>query len=158
PHFMIPLLFYPNAMSLVIKTPETAERMTPGIKLAMAAAARGATAFDIRPMSDYVSESIGDTRFILLVLAAFAVASVLLAAMGLYGTLSYLTAQRTREFGIRLALGSSIKAIVAIVIWESALLAVVGVVTGLAGVAVVTRAIRELLYGVRPLDAVTLVG
>ena len=91
-------------------------------------------------------------------LAAFAGASVLLAAVGLYGTLAYLTAQRTREFGIRLALGSSVKALVAIVIRESVLLAAVGVALGLAGVAVVTRAIRELLYGVQPLDGLTLAG
>ena len=58
-------------------------------------------------MSDYVSDSIGDTRFILFVLAAFACASVMLAAVGLYGTLAYLTSQRSREFGIRLALGST---------------------------------------------------
>ena len=109
-------------------------------------------------MSDYVSDSIGDTRFILFVLAAFAAASVLLAAVGLYGTLAYLTAQRTREFGIRLALGSSVKAIVAIVIRESILLAVAGAALGLIGVAAVTSAIRELLYGVRPLDGMTLVG
>ena len=74
-------------------------------------------------MSDYVSDSIGDTQFILFVLAAFAGASVLLAAVGLYGTLAYLTAQRTREFGIRLALGSSVRAIVAIVMRESVFLA-----------------------------------
>jgi len=92
------------------------------------------------------------------VLAAFAGGSVLLAAVGLYGTLAYLTAQRTREFGIRLALGSSVNAIVAIVIRESFLLAAAGGVLGLLGVAASTRAIRELLYGVQPLDGVTLVG
>ena len=90
-------------------------------------------------MSDYVSDSIGDTRFILFVLAAFAGASVLLAAVGLYGTLAYLTAQRTREFGIRLALGSSVRAIVAIVMRESVLLALAGAAVGLIGVAAVTR-------------------
>jgi putative ABC transport system permease protein len=109
-------------------------------------------------MSDYVTDSIGDTRFILFVLAAFAGASVLLAAVGLYGTLAYLTAQRTREFGIRLALGSSVRAIVAIVMREGVLLAVAGTALGLAGVAAVTSAIRGLLYGVRPLDGVTLLA
>lgn len=157
PHFMIPMLFFPNEMSLVIKTHETAERIAPGIKAAVDAAHGGRAAFDIRPMSGYVSDSIGDTRFIMFVLAAFAGASVLLAAVGLYGTLMYLTAQRTREFGIRLALGSSGKVIVAIVIRESVLLAAAGAALGLIGVVSVTGAIRELLYGVRPLDGVTLV-
>jgi len=154
PHFMMPSV----DMSLVIKTRRTASQMAGGIKAAVDAARGGRAAFDIRPMSDYVSDSVGDTRFIVLVLAAFAVASVLLAAVGLYGTLVYLTAQRTREFGIRLALGSSVKALVAIVIRESVLLAVVGAAVGLVGVAAATRAIRGLLYGVQPLDGVTLAG
>jgi len=158
PHFMMPYGSYPVRMSLVVKTREPAESMAPRIQSAVDAAHGGRAAYNIRPMSAYVSDSIGDTRFILLVLAAFAGASVLLAAVGLYGTLAYLTAQRTREFGIRLALGSSVKALVAIVIRESVLLATVGAVVGLTGVAAVTRAIRELLYGVQPLDGVTLAG
>ena len=154
PHFMMPSI----EMSLVIKTHLTAERMAPGIKLAVDAAQVGRAAFDIRPMSAYVSDSIGDTRFIMFVLAAFAGASVLLAAVGLYGTLAYLTAQRTREFGIRLALGSSVRAIVAIVLRESILLAAIGVALGLLGAAALTRVTQELLYGVQPLDRVTLLG
>ncbi len=116
PHFMLPDE-YPR--SLVIKTHETAAGMAAGIQRAVQAAQSGRAAFDIRPMNDYVADSIGDTRFVLLVLAAFAAASVLLAAVGLYGTLAFLTAQRTREFGIRLALGSGVRAIVAIVMRES---------------------------------------
>jgi len=156
PHFMLPYGTYPSEMSLVIRTGETAENMAPRIQSAVDAAGGGRAAFDIRPMSDYVSDSVGDTRFILFVLAAFAVASVVLAAIGLYGTLAYLAAQRTREFGIRLALGSSAQAIVAIVMRESLMLAVAGVAAGLAGVAAATGTIRGLLYGVRPLDGVTL--
>ena len=158
PHFMIPYHIYPIELSLVVKTRQTVDRMGPRIKFAVDVAHGGRAAFHIRPMSDYVSDSIGDTQFIVLVLAAFAGASVLLAAVGLYGTLAYLTAQRTREFGIRLALGSSVRSIVAIVIRESVLLAAAGAAVGLIGVAAITRAIRELLYGVRPLDGVTLVG
>jgi putative ABC transport system permease protein len=158
PHFMMPYSTYPSEMSLVVKTRETVERVGPRIKLAVDAAHGGRAAFDIRPMSAYVSDSIGDTRFILFVLGAFAAASVLLAAVGLYGTLAYLTTQRTREFGIRLALGSSVEAIVTIVIRESVVLATAGAAVGLIGVAAVTGAIRGLLYGVRPLDGVTLAG
>ena len=158
PHFMMPYGGYPAGMSMVVKTREPAESMAPRIQSAVDAAHFGRAAYDIRPMSAYVADSIGDTRFLLFVLAAFAGASVLLAAVGLYGTLAYLTAQRTREFGIRLALGSSVKALVTIVIRESVLLAAAGAAVGLIGVAAVTRAIRELLYGVQPLDGVTLAG
>lgn len=155
--FLLPYSTYPE-MSIVVKTRDTADRLAPGIRHAADAAQGGWPAFNIRPMSDYVDASIGDTRFILSVLAAFALASVLLAAVGLYGTMAYLTAQRTREFGIRLALGSSARAIVSVVMREGVLLALAGTVLGLAGVAGVTGAMKGLLYGVRPLDGVTLAG
>lgn len=155
PHFMLPDE-YPA--TLVIKTHESPERLSPQIEAAVSAAHAGRATFDIRPMSEYVSDSIGDTRFILFVLSIFAGASVLLSAVGLYGTLAYLTARRTQEFGIRLALGSSLRGVVAIVFWESFALAGAGVVVGLAGLAAVTGAIRGLLYGVGALDGVTLLG
>jgi putative ABC transport system permease protein len=157
-HFIIPYSLYPVEMSLVVKTDEPLTRIAPQIKSAVDAAHTGRAAFEIRPMSDYVSDSIGDTRFILFVLAAFAGASVVLAAVGLYGTLAYLTAQRTREFGIRMALGSSVKAIAAIVIRESMLLSAAGAAFGLAAVVAVTRVIRQLLYEVHPLDGITLLA
>lgn len=83
---------------------------------------------------------------------------MVLTAVGLYGTLAYLTAQRTREFGIRLALGSSAKGIVAIILTEGVGLAAAGVTLGLFAAVAVARTMRELLYGVGPLDAVTLLG
>lgn len=158
PHFLMPYGTYPGEMALVVKTRESAERMAPLIRAAVDAAHGGRAAFDIRPMRDYVADSISDTRFILIMLAGFAGASVLLVAVGLYGTMAYLTAQRTREFGIRLALGCSVRALVGIVIRESVLLAAVGAAVGLLGVVAVTGVMRGLLYGVRPLDAGTLLG
>jgi putative ABC transport system permease protein len=82
-------------VSLVIKTPATVAQISPGIHAEANAARTGSAAFGIRPMSSYVSDSIGGTRFVLFVLAVFAGSSILLAAVGLYGTLAYLTAQRT---------------------------------------------------------------
>jgi ABC-type antimicrobial peptide transport system permease subunit len=145
-------------MSLVIRTKETAASLGPAIRHAVDASHTGRAAFEIRPMSDYVADSIGDTRFTMFVLAVFAAASVSLASVGLYGTLAYLIAQRTREFGIRLALGSTVSAIIAMVVREGALLAAAGSVLGLAGASVITGAIRQLLYNVRPFDGMTLAG
>ena len=155
PHFMMPDE-YPG--TLLIKAAERPERLSPQIEAAVKSAHAGRATFDIRAMDEYVSDSIGDTRFILFVLSVFAGASVLLSAVGLYGTLAYLTARRTREFGIRLALGSSLRGIVGIVLWESIVLAGAGVVLGLGGLAAVAGAIRGLLYGVGALDSVTLLG
>lgn len=141
-----------------LRTQATAAQLTAAITAAAAAVPGSRAPYDMRPMKDYVSDSIGDTRFVLILVAVFAALSVLLATVGLYATLAYLTAQRAREFGIRLALGSSVNALVAIVIRESAFLTVAGATIGLAGAAIATRAIRGLLYGVEPLDAVTLAG
>ena len=158
PHFILPYGLYPAGMSLVIRTRNSTERLAPGIKAAVATAHAGQAVFDIRSMAEYVSDSIGDTRFLVFLLSAFAGISLLLAAIGLYGTLTYLTMQRTREFGIRLAVGSSFSAIIAIVVQESALLTLVGTTVGLFGAAVVAGTMRGMLYGVHPLDIVTLIG
>ena len=147
---------YAREVSLVVRTRDSAERLAPRIEAALDLAHAGRAAYDIRPMSAYVEDSVGDTRFVMVVLATFAGVSLVLAAVGLYGTLAYLTARRTREFGIRLALGSSANAIVALVVREGVLLAAAGAATGLVGVAAATGAIRGLLYDVRPLDGTTL--
>jgi putative ABC transport system permease protein len=158
PHFVLPFHLDPVEMSLVIKTRETAASLGPAIRRMADALHTGRAPFDIRPMNDYVTNSIGDTRFTMFVLVTFAAASVLLASVGLYGTLAYLIAQRKREFGIRLALGSTVRGIVAMVLREGALLASAGLVLGLAGASAMTGAIRQLLYNVRPFDGVTLLG
>jgi len=81
-----------------------------------------------------------------------------LAGVGLYGTLAYLTAQRTQEFGVRLALGATATTILRLVIREGCLLSGLGAGLGLAGAMAVTRVLRGLLYGVTPLDGLTMAG
>ena len=107
-------------------------------------------------MEDIVETSIDNTRFVMLVLSGFAVASLVLAGVGLYGTLAYLTAQRKQEFGVRLALGASDSSILRLVIREGCLLTGLGAAIGLGGAIVVTRTLRGLLYGITPLDGVTI--
>jgi ABC-type antimicrobial peptide transport system permease subunit len=109
-------------------------------------------------MQEIVQASIDTTRFTMLVLTGFAIASLLLAGVGLYGTLAYLTSQRTQEFGVRLALGASAPAILRLVIGEGCVLTALGTALGLAGAMAVTRTLRGLLYGVTPLDGVTIAG
>ncbi len=154
PHFMMPSV----ETTLVIRTHLSAS----GIDSALAAAVNAVPGtrglFDIRPLNDYVADSLGDVRFFLLVLAAFAAVALLLATIGLYGTLAYLTAQRTHEFGIRLALGATAPTLIGIVLRESASLAIAGTALGLAGAAAAIRTLRGLLYQVQPLDLPTLAG
>jgi predicted permease len=156
PHYFVPFHVYSIEMTAVIKTRETAASLAPAIRRAVTAANTGRAAFDIRPMDTYVADSIGDTRFLLVVLAVFAASCVLLASVGLYGTLAYLISRRTREFGIRLALGSAIPAIVALVVREGALLTASAAAIGLAGALAAAGAIRQFLYNVTPFDLSTL--
>jgi putative ABC transport system permease protein len=99
-----------------------------------------------------VSASLWRQRFQGLVVAVFAVLALLLAAVGIYGVISYSVAQRTREFGVRVALGAQVRDIIGLVLAHGTKLAAAGVALGLAGGAVLTRFLQTLLYEVRPRD------
>ena len=92
------------------------------------------------------------------VLAAFALLALLLATVGIYGVISYTVAQRTRELGVRIALGATRRDVLGLVVGEGARLALAGVALGLAGALALSRAVATLLYGVAPTDLVTYVG
>ena len=106
----------------------------------------------VAPMREVIATSLGNPRFFLMLIGTFAAVAIVLAAAGLYGILSYSVAQRTREFGIRLALGSRPSSLVRMVTSQGMMLVGLGVVIGLAGSAVVTRFMGSILYGLSPLD------
>lgn len=110
---------------------------------------------DVRSMDDVIAASLGRPRFYFSLLGTFAGVALVLALAGLYGVLSYAVAQRTREIGIRAALGSSRGALMRLVTAEGLKLVVAGVALGLAGGFAVTRLIAFMLYGVSPLDVTT---
>lgn len=99
-------------------------------------------------VEDALLESISGPRFTMLLLAAFTVLALVLAAVGLYGVLAYGVAQRTREIGIRIALGATRKAIARAIVGQGAVLAVCGITIGLAGAFWATKFIDKMLYGV----------
>jgi putative ABC transport system permease protein len=111
-----------------------------------------------RPMSDLVRDATSSSRFVAMLLVAFAAAALLLAALGVYGTIAYIVAQRSREFGIRLVLGAEVAeltmALVMKGIWLIAAGIAIGVVLAFAG----SRLIAALLYGVTVFDVATLVS
>jgi predicted permease len=107
------------------------------------------------PMTDVIAKALGRPRFYFSLLGTFAAVALLLALAGLYGVLSYVVAQRTRELGIRTALGSSSSGLLALVTRDGLTLVGLGIALGLAGGAAVTRLMAFMLYGVSPLDVMT---
>ena len=106
-------------------------------------------------MERVVADAFGPKRLTTVLLGFFAVVAVLLAAVGLYALIAYTVAQRTREFGIRMALGAGRKQILALVLRESTRLVVMGVVGGVAGALLATRVLKSMLYGVSATDPAT---
>ena len=122
----------------------------------IAALAPGVPLYDVRPMQERVADAMGYARFSALLLAAFAGVALALAALGTYGVISFGVSQRTKEIGIRVALGATRSSVLRLVVGQGVSLAVVGVALGLAGALAATRVLRSLLFGVEPSDPVTL--
>jgi len=129
--------------------------IAPSVRSVLRAIDPTAAVANVLPMPDVIAKSLGQPRFYLALLGAFAAVALVLAIAGLYGVLSYAVAQRTRELGIRAALGSSAPALLKLMTWEGMGLVGIGLVIGSFGGALLTRYITFALYGVSPLDATT---
>ncbi|MGE5744973.1 MAG: ABC transporter permease, partial [Gemmatimonadota bacterium] len=110
----------------------------------------------VRTMDDVLATSLAVRRFEMVLLALFAGLAATLAAVGIYGLMSYLVTQRVREFGIRVALGARRRDVFGIVMRRGVILAATGIVLGLLGALALTRLLASQLYGVRPVDLLTL--
>jgi ABC-type antimicrobial peptide transport system permease subunit len=113
--------------------------------------------YSVRTMDWLAARSVGWVSFTWTALLVSAGMATLLGAVGLYGVLSYLVSLRTREIGIRLALGARARDVRRATVLEGARLTGLGLLVGLAGAAVLTRLLAGLLYGIEPLDPVTFV-
>jgi ABC-type antimicrobial peptide transport system permease subunit len=109
-------------------------------------------------MEEIVADSIGSSRFYAMLVGIFAGLALLLAAVGIYGVMSYAVAQRTPEIGVRLALGAAERQIFRMVVGETLKLAAIGLALGVAGAVVLGRAIGGMLFGVPATDVVTFAG
>ena len=114
--------------------------------------------FDLKTMTAQVSESLYIQRMVAALSVTFGVLATMLAAIGLYGVMSYAVARRTREIGIRMALGAERGKVLWLVLKEVAVLAAIGVAAGLAGAFYLTRQVQSQLFGLSPHDPATLIG
>src|SRR6266850_2354037 len=112
----------------------------------------------IRPMTEWVAMSAAGARYRTILLGLFALLAMILAATGIYGVMSYSVAQRTQEIGVRMALGARPLDVLKLVVRQGMMLALIGVIVGLAGALALTRVMSSLLFGVTERDPITFVA
>jgi predicted permease len=145
----------PNSNWQVIRTSSDPDALAPAIIRAIQTLDPGRTIFDVRTMSDRMSDSMARQRFATLMLGVFALFALLLAVVGVYGVLSHLVTQGRHDIGVRMALGADRWRIVRMVVRQGMELTVAGVVLGLLGAFALTRVMSALLFGVGAHDVLT---
>jgi predicted permease len=144
-----------DEMTLVIRSSVASAVLVPALRAQVAALDRNLPVYGVQTMDELLAGEVASQRFNSYLLGAFAVLAVLLAAVGIYGVMAYAVSQRTREIGIRLALGAEAGDVRGMVLFQGLWMAVAGIVTGLAASFALTRLMRTLLYGVKPTDPAT---
>jgi predicted permease len=147
-----------NGMALIVRTASDPKGFVEGIRREVLAVDAEQPIYDVSAMVDVVSRSVFLPRVSMLLLGAFAISALLLAVVGIYGVVSYTVTQRTRELGVRMALGADASSTLRLVLGRSMLLIGFGTFCGLVASVGVTRVMAGLLYGVSPLDPVVFAG
>ena len=139
-------------MSLFLRANGNAMALADSVRDRIHAVAPDQPVQNIQNVADLVSQSVATRRYTLILIGAFAAVGLLLAAIGVYGVISYVTAQRTREFGVRVALGATRGRVISEVLRGGLRLTVIGLAIGTAGAFVLTRSLSALLFEISPLD------
>lgn len=148
-------------MNFVVRTTLSPAAITPSVENAVEAVGTAEPVYNIRTMHDLVSASLSRQRFPMILLVAFALSALLLATVGIYGLISYWTAQRAREIGVRMALGAAKWNVLRLLVGQGLRLALAGIAIGALAAAMLTRVLSSfsrLLYGVRAMDWLTFIA
>lgn len=145
-------------MTFLVKTTNDPAAQLAAVKRAIREVNPNQTFAKTATMEELVSDSLKQRRFNLFLLGLFAAIALLLATIGIYGSISYSTRQRTNEIGLRIALGAQSRDVLRLIVGHGVGLALVGVAIGLGAAFLLTRAIKSLLFGVSPTDPLTFVG
>jgi len=144
-----------NPMTYVVRSPLDPEAIVAAARQAVHGVDRDLALSDVTTLERVVQDSLADERFRTTLLSAFAAVALLLAALGIYGVLAYFVSQRSRELGIRLALGAHPASVFRLVIKQGMRPVLIGASGGLLAAIAVTGTMRSLLFGVRPIDPAT---
>jgi len=145
----------PVAPFIVLRTSGDPAGLADSVRTNLRAFDRNLALFDVRTMTDVRSASVAPRRFVLLLVSAFGLLALVLAAVGVYGVMALVVGERTREVGVRLALGAQPGTVLRMVLGQATRLALVGIALGLAAAAVLSPLIESQLFGVRAYDPVT---
>ena len=149
-------LFLVNNLFWVMRTGSAPMGLESAVRREIRTADADVATASVQPMTDYLSRSVASRRFSVEIVAIFAAATLLLAATGLYALLAHSVTQRTREIGVRVALGARPREIFLLVMGEAAGLAVAGIVVGMASALLLTRLMAGLLYTISARDPLTI--
>ncbi|MGC2390102.1 MAG: FtsX-like permease family protein, partial [Candidatus Acidiferrum sp.] len=144
-----------RTLHLAVRTSEDPALMFNSIRASVAAIDPEIALDDLKTMDAAIDKSLAPQRFNLVLVALFAVLAIFLAAVGVYGVLSYSISQRTREIGVRIALGAQRGRVLRMAVGEGMKLAILGTAVGMAGGFVLTRLIASLLFGITARDPFT---
>ena len=159
PQIYLPYRQWPvQSMSVVVKTTTPPESLVAAIRQEVHAIDPNLPVSNIGSLEKIISESISQPRFYMLLLGIFASVALLLAAIGIFGVLSYAVSQRTREIGIRMALGAPGRTVVNLIVRQAMILVVSGVIAGTTAALFVSQTMTKMLFGVTPTDPVTFAG
>ncbi len=142
-------------INLLARTEVEPSSLAPAVRGRVAALNKDQAVFNVRTMEQIVAQSVAPRRFSTLLLTVFAAVALVLAGVGIYGMMSYAVTQRTREIGVRMALGAKVSDVLKLVIGQGMKLVLVGVALGLVASVALTRTIKSLLFGVSATDPAT---
>ena len=145
---------YP-AMSLVIRTAVNPMSIVGAVRRELAAIDKDVPLYQVTTMDDLLTKAVGEPRFLMFLISGFATVALILAAVGGYGVTAYAVTERTREIGIRMALGAQVSDVFRLVVKQGMILALAGVGVGLAAAFALTRVMKGLLFGVNAADLPT---
>jgi predicted permease len=147
-----------ETMSFVVRTFGNPLGMLPAVRREIAALDARLAIYDVRTLEQVVERSIASERFATTVLTGFAGAALLLAAIGLYGVVAFAVSARTREIGLRLALGASRRSVLRMVVWDGLSVVLAGLAAGLLAAAALSGVIQAFLFDTRAADPVVLLS